>query len=431
MPLNKKMNNETNRLIPDLRFPEFVNEGEWEDTTLDAVATILKGKGISKSDIAQNGSLPCIRYGELYTHYSETIRAIKSYTNLKGEDLVLSQANDVIIPASGETQIDIATASCVLENGIALGSDLNIIRTKVDGVFLSYYLNNAKKKDIAQLAQGISVVHLYPNQLKTLALNIPKPHEQQKIASCLSSLDEVIAAHSQKLEALKEYKKGLMQNLFPQEGETVPKKRFSEFLKDGSWVEKNVGKFIRISSGKGFKASEYSNKGVRLLQIENVSYGKIIWNGNTVYLPENYVNDHPDLLLKKGDLVLALNRPVTNNELKIARLKEDDEPSILYQRVGKIELLSVSLDKEFIFQVCRAFIKNFVLRKSIGSDQPFISLKELYAQKVAIPALPEQQKIASCLSLVDDLITAEVEKIWQLKLHKRGLMQGLFPKVIE
>lgn len=200
---------------PKYRFPEFANDGKWIEKTLNEVATFLKGKGISKSDIAENGSLPCIRYGELYTHYKETIGVIKSYTNLSADGLVMSKANDVIIPASGETQIDIATASCVLADGIALGGDLNIIRTKINGVFLSYLMNNVKKKEIAQLAQGISVVHLYSNQLKTLKINIPKPKEQQKIASCLSALDELITSQVKKIEHLKQHKKGLMQGLFP------------------------------------------------------------------------------------------------------------------------------------------------------------------------------------------------------------------------
>lgn len=201
--------------LPKYRFPEFKKDEIWAEKSLDEVATILKGKGISKADIVEDGNLPCIRYGELYTHYNETISTVKSYTNSNPEYLVLSKANDVIIPASGETQIDIATASCVLESGIALGGDLNIIRSKINGVFLSYYLNNAKKYDIAQMAQGIAVVHLYPNQLKTLQLQIPNPKEQQKIASCLSALDGIITVQLDKIEQLKQHKKGLIQGLFP------------------------------------------------------------------------------------------------------------------------------------------------------------------------------------------------------------------------
>lgn len=201
--------------VPKLRFAEFRDAGEWEEMELERVATFLKGKGISKSDITQNGALPCIRYGELYTHYNETINSVISYTDIPLNDLILSQANDVIIPASGETKEDIATASCVIKSGIALGGDLNIIRTKMNGVFLSYYLNNAKKKDISQIAQGISVVHLYSSQLKKLKINIPELKEQQKIAYCLSSIDELITLQSQKIGTLKAHKKGLMQQLFP------------------------------------------------------------------------------------------------------------------------------------------------------------------------------------------------------------------------
>ncbi|WP_162143072.1 restriction endonuclease subunit S, partial [Pedobacter glucosidilyticus] len=113
------------------------------------VAKFSKGKGISKSDITEDGMNDCIRYGELYTYYGEVIKEIKSKTNLQKSLLVLSEDNDVIIPASGESKIDIATASCVLKSGVALGSDLNIIKTDNDGVFLSYYLNSKKKMEIA------------------------------------------------------------------------------------------------------------------------------------------------------------------------------------------------------------------------------------------------------------------------------------------
>ncbi len=201
--------------VPNYRFPEFVKDGEWVEDTLDNIATFSKGKGISKSDISEKGKLPCIRYGELYTHYNETIANAKSSTNLHAGDLVLSETNDVIIPASGETQIDIATASCVLKSGVALGGDLNIIRSDMNGVFLAYYLNNAKKKDIARVAQGISVVHLYSSQLKTLKVDIPSSQEQKKIASSLSAVDELINGQTERIEQLQQHKKGLMQGLFP------------------------------------------------------------------------------------------------------------------------------------------------------------------------------------------------------------------------
>ena len=166
-----------------MRFPGF--EGDWEVKKLGEIAKFSKGKGISKIDVVEDGATECIRYGELYTHYGETVDEIKSKTNIDKSSLVLSEANDVIIPASGETQIDIATASCVLKSGVALGGDLNIIKTSNNGVFLSYYLNSSKKMEIARLSQGISVVHLYSSQLALLNLKLPILSEQNKIATFL------------------------------------------------------------------------------------------------------------------------------------------------------------------------------------------------------------------------------------------------------
>lgn len=202
--------------VPRLRFGEFKNDGEWKEYILGGIAAFLKGKGIAKSDITSSGILPCIRYGELYTYYNEIIKDVVSYTNLSPSDLILSKKNDVIIPSSGETKEDISSASCVQQSGIALGGDLNIIRSQINGEFLSYYLNFAKKHEISKIAQGYSVVHLYPDQLKKLKVIVPTNNlEQQKIAECLSSLDDQIRAQNQKVEALKTHKKGLMQQLFP------------------------------------------------------------------------------------------------------------------------------------------------------------------------------------------------------------------------
>ena len=187
---------------------------DWEEKRFGDVAKFSKGKGISKEDVSENGQLECIRYGELYTHYGETISEVVSRTNLNATTLVLSEPNDVIIPASGETNLDIATASCVLRKGIALGGDLNIIRSKLNGVFLAYYLNNKQKHNIARLAQGVSVVHLYPSQLSTLKLAIPSEPEQKRIAVFLSAIDEKIKLVNAQLEKTKTFKKGLLQRMF-------------------------------------------------------------------------------------------------------------------------------------------------------------------------------------------------------------------------
>ena len=188
--------------------------GEWHETKFEKIGTFLKGKGISKADININGKTPCIRYGELYTSYGEVISKVISATNLPIENLILSKKNDVLIPASGETQIDIAIASCVLHDNVALSGDLNIFRTKESGVFLSYLICSYLKMQIAQLAQGNSVVHLYSSQLKGVELNLPCLEEQTKIANFLSAIDQKIEVVAKQIEQAKVWKKGLLQQMF-------------------------------------------------------------------------------------------------------------------------------------------------------------------------------------------------------------------------
>ena len=197
-------------LSGEVRFGEF--DGEWEEVRLGDVSAFYKGKGISKNDIADDG-IKCVRYGELYTKYGERIETVISKTFLPNKNLFLSKKNDILIPASGETAIDLATASCITKNDVAIGGDINIIRTKMNGIFLSYYLNTIAKKKIASLAQGVSVIHLYSKQLKSLKIKLPPLEEQQKIAQVLTTADKEIKLLKEELEALKEQKRGLMQKL--------------------------------------------------------------------------------------------------------------------------------------------------------------------------------------------------------------------------
>lgn len=187
---------------------------DWEENTLGEVGVFLKGKNISKSDISEDGLIECIRYGELYTRYNEIIYNVFSKTNLSKENLIFSKQNDVIIPASGETAIDISTASCVQKDNVALGGDINIFRSNHNGIFLAYYLNNHCKQQIASLAQGSSVIHIYPNHLKILKISIPSLEEQTKIANFLSAIDKQIETVENQITKTETYKKGLLQQMF-------------------------------------------------------------------------------------------------------------------------------------------------------------------------------------------------------------------------
>ena len=209
-------NNENKVLnVPPLRFPEFTEE--WKAEQLDNIATLSKGIGISKEQLSEDGE-PCILYGELYTKYkSEIIKQVESKTDINGSKLKRSKANDVIIPCSGETAVDIATARCVPFDNILFGGDLNVISLhQYDGAFMSYQLNGKRKYDIARVAQGVSIVHLYGEHLKAIKTYNPTLPEQQKIAKLLSLLDDRIDTQNKIIEDLKKLKSAISKQAFAQ-----------------------------------------------------------------------------------------------------------------------------------------------------------------------------------------------------------------------
>lgn len=390
-----------NGLVPSLRFQGF--DEAWEQSLIgnQQLFSLHKGKGIAKDDIALNGITQCIRYGELYTHYNEVIDTVISKTNYPVSELFLSKEKDVIIPSSGETKLDIAKASCVLHANIALGSDLNIIRTKLNGVFFSYYLNGSKRYEIAKVAQGDSVVHLYMSQLKKISIDFPSPSEQSKIASFLSSLDDLIALEGEKLLSLKTHKKGLMQQLFPANGVTTPTLRFQGF--HGAWEETKIGEVCDLYQPETITSSELSFKGAFTVYGANGIIGK--------YDKFNHLESE----------VIVTCRGATCGEVHKTKEKS--------WITGNAMVVSAKKDfftKPFLYELLR-----FDGLKSVisGSAQPQITRAGFSPLIIKFPKIPEQTKIASLLSSFDDLITAQGEKIDTLKTLKKGLMQQLFPRL--
>lgn len=402
-----------NTATPKLRFPRFRKGKGWEAASLGSVATFHKGRGISKADVDPNGRRPCIRYGELYTRYGEVIDHVFSRTNTPADELFLSRKNDVIIPASGETKLEIAKASCVMHDGVALGGDINVIRTGHNGIFLSYFLNTAKRSDIARVAQGDTVVHLYPSQLESLSISLPLRGEQDKVADCLTSLDEAITAQTRKVEVLKAQKKGLMQRLFPREGESVPRLRFAQF-RNTPWDERPAGELFanRIEEGKEglpIYSVTMTDGLVRRSSLErsvddiaeasgnktafksDIAYNMMrMWQGASGVAPE-------DCMVSPAYVVLA-PRPGVHSSFFGYLLK-------LSKYLRLLTSHSQGLTKDRL----RLYYKDFA-RIPLPS-----------------PDVREQEEIANLLLSVDTLVAVEVNQLDALKRHKKGLTQQLYP----
>ena len=301
-------NNNENKVlnVPHLRFPEF--SGEWKEEQLDSIATLSKGIGISKEQLSEDGE-PCILYGELYTKYkSEIIKQVESKTDINGSKLKRSKANDVIIPCSGETAVDIATARCVPFDNILFGGDLNVISLhQYDGAFMSYQLNGKRKYDIARVAQGVSVVHLYGEHLKAIKTYNPSLPEQQKIAELLSLIDERIATQNKIIEDLKKLKSAIIEKYYSQ-------------------AEKQI--VCVTDLGEPFNVGNLAKDDLAETGMPCVIYGELFTTyGEIISQIESHTNKTEGMILSKNVKLLKLYLAIENTLYLCIKDKINNEKS--------------------------------------------------------------------------------------------------------
>ena len=397
------------KLIPEFRFPEFKNEGEWEIKTLSGICDITNGKA-NAQDHVDNGRYPLFDRSEV----------------IKASDEFIFDCEAVIIPGEGMRFIP-----KYYEGKFNLHQRAYALKDfSCSGQFV-YYSMLHRSTLLSQKAVQSTVLSLRLPILQDFPIEIPKkPEEQQKIASCLSSLDELIAAHKDKLDALKDHKKGLMQNLFPQDGEKVPKLRFKEFENSGEWEEKKISDLGETISGLTGKSKDDFGAGKPF-----VTYKQVFDNSEINFEQCERVqisDDENQTSLQQGDILFTTSSE-TPNEVGFASVLIDFPKEKTYLNSFCFALRPFNIEKTQP-QFSRYLFHSPIYRRSVtaiaqGSTRYNISKGAFVEIQVPIPAPTEQQKIASCLSSLDELIAAQAEKIEQLKLHKKGLMQGLFPKI--
>ena len=383
--------NNENKLVPRLRFPEFTNEN-WNRKTIDETCEILNNL---RKPLTTN-----LREKGIYPYYgaSGIIDYVKDY--IFNERLLL-------IGEDGAKWLAYEKTAFIAEGKYWVNNHAHVL--KPIGVVDTLLENYLVKLDISPFITGAAPPKLTLGKLKSIPVPIPENQkEQQKIAACLSSLDDVINAESKKLEVLKEHKKGLLQNLFPQEGETVPKLRFKEFEDSGEWVEKKLGQICKVQAGKFVSASEIK---------ENYSddlfpcYGG---NGLRGYTKSNTHSGKYSLIGRQGALCGNVNLAdgtfhATEHAVVVTPEKD--------------------VDTVWLYYMLRYLNLN---QYATGQAQPGLSVTNLEKVELKIPkSIAEQQKVADTLSSIDNLINAQSQKIETLKLHKKGLLQGLFPDINE
>jgi len=410
-------------LVPKLRFPEFQGAEGWQQRPLGSVATFFKGKGLPKSALTPDGKTSCIHYGELFTEYQEVIGAVRSRTNLE-ENVFLSVKNDVLMPTSDVTPSGLAKACCLNSDDIILGGDILVIRTErqaVNGEFLARHIRHLENK-VLQLVSGSTVFHLYASSMEKLVLSFPGKHEQQKIVDCLSSLDDLIAVQAHKVDALKTHKKGLMQQLFPREGETQPRLRFSGFHSAGEWEVRKLEELAKRGSGHtpSKSSSEYYDGGIKWVSLADSKYldaGLI--STTKIEISKQGIKNSSAVLHPAGTVLISRDAGVGKSAVM-------EIPMAVSQHFIVWTCNPLLFSNWFLYHLLQK-MKPVFERIAVGSTIKTIGLPFFKELCVSVPSLPEQQCIADCLNSLDDLITATTQELEALKTHKNGLMQQLFP----
>ncbi len=416
------MENQTNKILPNLRFPEFENDREWEEKKLEEVCEINP----KVSELPEQFvyiDLECVENGTLLQRKIIKSEGAPSRAQrlLNENDIIFQmvrpyQKNNYYFLKKDDYEYVSSTGYAQLRSFESSPYLYQFIHTDI---FVGNVLNKCT---------GSNYPAINSSDLSQISVLIPKIKEQQKIAACLTSLDEVITAHSQKLDALKEHKKGLMQNLFPQEGENVPKWRFPEFVNDGEWaqtiVEKNCLVKGRIGY-RGYTTEDLVGQGEGAL----VLGGKHIQNQllelkDPTYLSWEKYYESPEIMVEVGDIIFSQRGTlgdcaIIDREIGQATIN----PSMVL-------LKNITCDAKFLYYILIGDRIQIEVRKNRATGAiPMLSQKQIKEFPFLIPGnLKEQQKTASFISSLDALIMAQVEKIEQLKSHKKGLMQGLFPK---
>lgn len=409
------------RKVPELRFDGF--DGEWEEKKLSKIAKFSKGKGYSKNDLS-NGKYPIYLYGQMYTNYKSQINEIETYTDSIKVNSILSKGNEVLIPSSGETAEDLARASHINISNVLLGGDLNIIEP-IDGVnshFLALELSNGSvKRSLSKKAQGKSVVHLYNSDIKNQKINYTRFEEQEKIGDLFRKLDDLIEIQEAKVSKMEDFKKSMLQKMFPKKGDLVPEFRFDGF--DGEWKENKLSEIGDTYTSLSGKAAEDFGHGeayyVTYMNVYKNSIADINDLGNIEI--DNKQNE-----VLNGDFFFTTSSE-TPEEVGLSSAWIYDKSNVYLNSFCFGFRPIINIDTSFFAYFFRS--ENFrrkVVMLAQGSTRFNISKKYMMEISVNYPSLEEQQKIGQFFKNLDTQIENEEKLLDSYKMMKKSLLQKMF-----
>ncbi len=419
----------SNALVPKLRFPEFRSAPAWRLETLSQLATRAKQKNRDERItrvLTNSAEFGVMDQRDFFDKDIATQGKLESY-------FVVELGSYVYNPRISTT----APVGPISKNKIGTGvmSPLyTVFKFKNDSNdFYEHYFKTAGWHTYMRQASSTGARHdrmaISSDDFMAMPLPVSTPAEQQKIAACLGSLDELIAARGRKVAALKTHKKGLMRQIFPREDETQPRLRFPEFQSGGEWVATPFSELCDIKHGYAFESEFFSNEGEHVLLTPGNFYEQGGYRDRGEL--QKYFNGEipADYVLAKGDLLVAMTEQAAGL-LGSPILVPESHKFLHNQRLGLVEKKpGMVWASEFLFHMFNTErIRTAIHATASGAKVRHTSPTKIGEVIASVPpTLPEQQRIADCLSSLDVLITAATQTLDTLKTHKQGLMQQLFP----
>ena len=420
------MSKQQKGLVPELRFPEFEKEPNWPYVQLNTVAkrSTSKNKGEKVSRVLTNSAVDGVVDQRDYFEKDIAVKGnLESY-------YIVDKGDYVYNPRISST----APVGPISKNKVGKG---------VMSPLYTVFKFNSKKNDFFEQFFKSSRWHGYLQTISNsgarhdrmsitsgefMAMPVPNPGdmEQQKIADCLASIDELITLHTQKLDALKDHKKGLMQQLFPAEGETVPKLRFPEFRGEWSWSAlENISSKVMVGIASA-ATHAYRDKGVVLFRNQNIKDGYLD-DSDILFIDADYERSHKNKRLMPGDLLTARTGYPGLTCVVPEKYKGSQSFTTLITRP-----IQSRIDPRFLcYYINSDKGQAFFDSAQIGGGQKNVNAGSLSEMPIPYPELTEQQKIADFLSAIDEQINAQSQGVESLKSHKKGLVQKLFPVMDE
>lgn len=409
----------SNTAVPRLRFPEFQNAREWHFVGGDKLFAPVTNKN-HDSDLPilaitqEHGAIPrsLIDYTVIATD-----KSVQSYKVVEIGDFIISLR-------SFQGGIEYSNYK-----GICSPAYI-ILRSKedIESHFYRHYFKSLQFiKDLNKNIEGIRDGKMVSyDQFSKIRIPFPTKAEQQKVAACLSSLDDLIATQTEKIAALNNCKRGLLQQLFPQQGETAPRMRFPKFKNAGKWEEHKLETLAKRGSGHtpNKSKSNYYNGGIKWVSLADSNK---LDNGyiyeTKIEISEEGIKNSSAVLHPAGTVILSRDAGVGKSAILFS-------PMAVSQHFIAWQCDNVKLANWYLYYYLQKLKPSFE-EIAVGNTIKTIGLPYFKELKIILPSIDEQKEIASCLASLDGLIGASMEKVDMLKTHKRGLLQQLFPSLAE